>query len=172
MQHCWWQISFIYDARWFQNLLTLQTSNKKSPSFISSTKTSCDSNLVWLCSMEGHLGQKCNWIVTSIPLDRSACYLFVSFMPFDRTRIPVDRTSMPVDRTRLPFDRTRMAFDRTSMPFDRTRMSFDCISILLDRTACYLFVIFMPVDRIRMPFDRTSMPFDRTPLWIVNSFRS
>ena len=52
--------------------------------------------------MEGHSGEKCNWIVTSTPLDRTACYSFVSCMPFDRTRLSV---VLPI-RSYSPFDRT------------------------------------------------------------------
>ena len=43
-------------------------------------------------SMEGHSGQKCNLIVTCIPLDRTQ-------VPLDRTFLPLDRTSIPLDRT-------------------------------------------------------------------------
>ena len=53
--------------------------------------------------MEGHSGQKCNWIVTSIRLDRTACYSFVSCMPFDRTRLSI-----------VPSIRSYSAFGRTS----------------------------------------------------------
>ena len=89
--------------------------------------------------MEGHSGQKCNWIVTSIPLDRTACYSFASCMPFDRTRlsiVPSIRSCSTFGRTShsvvLPI-RSYRAFGRTPhsivpsirsySPFDRTEHS-------------------------------------------------
>ena len=59
--------------------------------------------------MEGHSGQKCNWIVTSIPLDRTACYSFVSCMPFDRAFMAFDRTRLSI----VPDIRSYSTFGRT-----------------------------------------------------------
>ena len=58
--------------------------------------------------MEGHSGQKCNLIVTCIPLDRT-------FIPLDRTFLALDRTFLPLDRTFIPLDRTFLPFDRSSI---------------------------------------------------------
>ena len=79
--------------------------------------------------MEGHSGQKCNWIVTSIPLDRTACYSFVSCMPFDRAFMAFDRTRLSI----VPGIRSYSTFGRTPhsvvpsirsyYPFDRTEHS-------------------------------------------------
>ena len=59
--------------------------------------------------MEGHSGQECNWIVTSIPLDRTACYSFVNCMPFDRAFMAFDRTRLSI----VPGIRSYSTFGRT-----------------------------------------------------------
>ena len=47
--------------------------------------------------MEGHSGQKCHWIMTCVPLDRT-------FILLDRTLIPLDRTSVSLDRALISLD--------------------------------------------------------------------
>ena len=47
--------------------------------------------------MEGHSGQKCHWIMTCVPLDRT-------FILLDRTLIPLDRTSVSLDSALISLD--------------------------------------------------------------------
>ena len=47
--------------------------------------------------MEGYSGQKCRWIMTCVPLDRTFILLNRTLIPLDRTWIPLDRTSVSLD---------------------------------------------------------------------------
>ena len=49
--------------------------------------------------VEGHSGQKCNWIMTCVPLDRTFILLDRTLISLDRTLIPLDRTSVSLDST-------------------------------------------------------------------------
>ena len=51
--------------------------------------------------MEGHSGQKCRWIMTCVPLDRTFILLNRTLIPFDRTLIPLDRTSVSFNNSAL-----------------------------------------------------------------------
>ena len=76
--------------------------------------------------MEGHSGQKCNWIATAIPLDRTTCYLFVSCMPFNCAFMPFDRTRLSI----APSIRSYLTFGRiphSSVPSILSYSPFDCI---------------------------------------------
>ena len=81
------------------------------------------------CPMEDHSGKKFSWIVTSILLNRTACYSFVSCMPFDRAFMAFDRTRLsiaPGIRSYSTFGRTPLSIVpsiRSYSPFGRTEHS-------------------------------------------------
>ena len=120
--------------------------------------------------MEGHSGQKCNWIVTSIPLDRTACYSFVSCMPFDRAFMAFDRTRLSIVlgiRSYSTFSRSPhsvVLHIRLYSPFDRTGHS-----VILHIQS------YSPFGRTPhlgvLPI-RSYRAFGRTPHSIVPSIRS
>ena len=108
-----------------------------------------------LISMEGHSGQKCNLIVTCIPLDRTR-------VPLDRTFIPLDRTFLPLDRTSIPLDRTFIIGSYLSS----IGSYFHSIGSYFHHWIVPFFhwIVLSSLDRTFLPLDRNFLPFHRTSI--------